>query len=90
MKPVIIDVRQPEEYARGHVAGAINMPPDELMKVGHATTALDDVAKDAPIILYCLSGSRSRVSQTFLDVAGYTNVKNGINQDHVEAYLKSL
>ena len=31
MDRLIIDVREPEEYARGHVDGAINIPPSELI-----------------------------------------------------------
>ena len=82
MKPMIIDVREPEEYARGHVAGAINLPPSELMA---GAAALKDVPKDTPLVLYCVSGSRSNVSINILRQLGFTNLTNGINQQHVEA-----
>lgn len=87
MKPIIIDVREPAEYETGHVAGAINVPPRELNKIGISPTPLDDVPKDAEIIVYCHTGSRSNVAQMLLAYAGYTNVTNGINKDHVEARL---
>lgn len=82
MDYVIVDVREPEEYAKGHVEGAINIPPADLMA---GAEKLKDVPKDANIILYCVSGSRSNVSMGFLQRMGYTNVTNGINQQQVEA-----
>ncbi len=82
MKRVIIDVREPYEYERGHVEGAINIPPFELMA---GASELDGVAKDTEIILYCHSGSRSAVSKNILEKMGYTNIVNGINKDFVEA-----
>jgi rhodanese-related sulfurtransferase len=82
MKYVVIDVREPSEYASGHVKGAINIPPSELMS---GTEKLNDVPKDANIILYCLSGSRSNVSMNIMQGLGYTNLTNGINKMHVEA-----
>lgn len=82
MNYVVIDVREPEEYAGGHVEGAINIPPPELMS---GTDKLDNIAKDAAIIVYCLSGSRSNVSKNMLENMGYTNITNGINKQQVEA-----
>jgi len=84
MEQVIIDVREPEEFARGHVAGAMNLPPSELMA---GAVALKDVPKDTPLILYCVSGSRSNVSINILRQLGFTNLTNGINQQHVEKLL---
>ena len=82
MDYVIIDVREPSEFMSGHVEGAINIPPDELM---NGTEKLDGIAKDAPIIVYCISGSRSNVSKNILENMGYTNVTNGISKQWVEA-----
>ncbi len=82
MDYVIIDVREPSEFVGGHVDGAINIPPNELMK---GTEKLDGIAKDTPIIVYCISGSRSNVSKNILENMGYTNVTNGINKQWVEA-----
>lgn len=78
----IIDVREPEEYATGHVEGALNIPPSELMS---GTNKLNAIPKDAEVILYCKTGSRSNVSKNIMQSMGYTNVINGINKDHVEA-----
>lgn len=82
MSRLIIDVREPEEFARGHVHGAINIPPAEIMQ---GSDQLQDVAKDTEIILYCVSGSRSNVSKQILESQGFTNVVNGINKDQVSA-----
>lgn len=79
---VFVDVREPEEYAKGHVSGSINVPPAEIMS---GADPLKDVPKDAEIIVYCITGSRSNVSMRFLKDMGFTNVTNGINQAHVEA-----
>lgn len=82
MKRIIVDVREPEEYANGHIEGAINMPPSSLM---NGAKELDGIPKDAEIILYCVSGSRSNVSKHILEQLGYTNIVNGINMHQVNA-----
>ena len=82
MQRMIIDVREPEEFTRGHVKGAINIPPAEIMQ---GSDKLCDVAKDTELILYCVSGSRSNVSKQILESQGFTNVVNGINKDQVAA-----
>lgn len=83
MGRLIIDVREPQEFAGGHVAGAINLPPSKLMG---DLPELTSVAKDTEIILYCRSGSRSNVAIQILKSKGYTNLINGINQDQVKAH----
>lgn len=85
MEPIIIDVRESFEYKMGHVKGAINLPPSKLMR--GLPDQLSDTPKDAPIILYCLSGSRSGASIRILQQYGFTNLTNGINKDHVKARL---
>lgn len=82
MQQIIIDVREPAEYADGHVEGAINIPPAVLI---NGAKALADVPKDAEIVVYCVSGSRSNVSKHILEQMGYTNIVNGINKDQVRA-----
>ena len=82
MNKVIIDVREPFEFATGHVDGAINIPPSELMAGAKQLQGLD---KNLEIILYCRSGSRSRAASMILAQMGFTNIVNGINKDIVEA-----
>lgn len=85
MDRIIIDVREPLEFASGHVKGAINLPPSELMQ---GASKLKEVPKDTELILYCVSGSRSNVAINILKGMGFTNLVNGINKHHVEAQYK--
>lgn len=82
MQQYFIDVREPYEFAKGHVAGAINVPPSELL---NGAPALKSVPKDAELILYCVSGSRSNASMPYFRQLGFTNLVNGINKEHVRA-----
>lgn len=82
MKTIIVDVREPLEYMMGHVKGALNIPPSDLME---GAKKLANVDKDAPLILYCRTGSRSNVGIQILQGLGYTNLTNGINKQQVEA-----
>lgn len=77
---LIIDVREPFEFDSGHVEGALNIPPADLLSGAHQ---LDDVDRDTQIIVYCRSGSRSNVSIELLKQMGFTNLVNGINANHV-------
>ena len=82
MQRIFIDVREPYEYTRGHVEGAINLPPAEIMT---GAQAINDVPKDTELVLYCLSGARSNASMHYLKQLGFTNLVNGINQDQVKS-----
>lgn len=82
MTRLIVDVREPEEFSKSHVEGAINIPPAGLLD---GAKALANIPKDTEIILYCLTGSRSNVSKNILENLGYTRVVNGINKDRVTA-----
>ncbi len=65
---VILDVREPGEYAHGHVPGAVNIPQAELAQ------RLDEVPKDRPILTLCQAGYRSIRSAQFLRQTGLTTV----------------
>jgi rhodanese-related sulfurtransferase len=65
---VLLDVREPDEFVRGHVRGAINVPQADL------ATRLDEIPRDRPILTICQSGSRSVRSAQFLKQQGYVNV----------------
>lgn len=80
VEPVIIDVREPAEFATGHVNDAINLPLGTLSYSAERMA----IAKDTPIVTYCNSGRRSGQAVRALEQLGYTNVTNGISQAHVE------
>lgn len=82
MERIFIDVREPFEFATGHVKGALNIPPAALMA---GAAKLKNVPKDTELVLYCRSGSRSNASMNFLRQMGYTNLVNGINKDQIKA-----
>ena len=83
MDRLFIDVREPYEFASGHVPGAINIPPMQLLR--GIPKELEDIPKDTELVLYCLSGSRSATSARILQSYGFTNLINGINKNHVTA-----
>ena len=65
----LVDVRTPEEFASGHVPGAINIPVQDLaQRVGEVGP------KDAPVVLYCQSGNRSGRAARMLKEAGFKAV----------------
>ena len=67
---IILDVRRPDEYAEGHIPGAINIPNEEI---GTAEIAeLPD--KSQLILVYCRSGRRSKEASEKLVKLGYTNI----------------
>lgn len=66
---LVIDVRSPEEYAEGHLQGAINIPHGEIGE------RLDEVGpSERDVIVYCASGVRSSWAASTLRDAGYTHV----------------
>lgn len=81
MSRMIIDVREPDEYSQGHVDGAVNIPPAEILA---GAKQLSNVPKDTELILYCKSGSRSNVSIQILEGLGFTNLVNGVNAGQVQ------
>ena len=69
---LVIDVREPNEYAAAHVLGAKNLPLARL-----AAGATDQLKrKERPIIVYCDGGERSGKAASVLKRQGYTRVSN--------------
>jgi phage shock protein E len=68
---VILDVRSPQEYQGGHVAGSLNMPLQGLN-----ATAMARLKKDKPVITCCASGARSASARSILLSNGFTQVYN--------------
>jgi rhodanese-related sulfurtransferase len=67
----IIDVRTKEEFAGGHIKGAVNIP---LNAIG---TQISKLKKDKPVITCCASGMRSAAARNILKSKGFPEVYNG-------------
>ncbi len=86
---VILDVRTPGEYLRGHIEGSLNIPVERIPS--QAPKTIKD--KNRHIYVYCLSGSRSALACAELLSMGYKNVKNvrsGLLAWRSEGYLLSI
>jgi rhodanese-related sulfurtransferase len=70
---VIVDVRSPEEFAAGHVAGAINIPHDQVVTRAGELAAHKS---DGNVVLYCRSGRRTALAVEALEARGYTGLKH--------------
>lgn len=81
---VLVDVRSEEEFAQGSVFGSLNIPLDTL----HDNLQLLNV--DNPIVVYCLSGSRSERAVRYLNQSGFKNVVNGYSWTNVSELMDSL
>jgi len=68
--PLLIDIREPIEHARGVIPDAVLLP------MGHLEASIEEIAPDreTDIVLYCASGQRSLVSGKALIDMGYTSV----------------
>ncbi len=69
---LVLDVRDPAEFAGGHIPEAKNVP---LSKLGERISELAQY-KDRPIVVVCASGMRSATACNQLAKAGFTQVKN--------------
>ena len=68
--PLVIDVREPREYRRGHIPQAISQPLFGL--ISHP----EKVPKDKPVVFVCRSGRRSgRAAYYFLHKCDYQNIR---------------
>lgn len=69
--PLLVDVRRTDEYREGHIAGALNIPVEQLAE---RYTALG-VPRDQEIVLYCASGRRAAKARELLEARGYDHVR---------------
>lgn len=68
---VLVDVREGDEYARGHIPGSKNVPLSELDSIVKVAPN-----RDTPLFVYCLSGGRSARAVAILVSLGYKVVNN--------------
>jgi rhodanese-related sulfurtransferase len=75
----VVDVREPDEFADGHIPGAVNIPRGllEFEVDGHPAvnyqTAEALSHRERPVVLYCLSGGRSALAAEALLRLGFVN-----------------
>lgn len=65
---ILVDVRETDEFASGHIPGAVNAP---LSTITNTT-----LPKDKPLLFYCLRGTRSKKAAGILKRMGYGNIKS--------------
>ena len=68
---VILDVREQDEYDKGHIPGAILLPYTRVEE--QAEAMLPD--KDKTILVYCRTGRRSKIAAQSLADLGYKDVR---------------
>jgi len=67
---MLIDVRRIDEFAAGHIPGAINIPVDEIR------ARLQEIPHGKMIYIYCEAGLRGYLAQRILKQNGFESVAN--------------
>lgn len=78
----LVDVRTPSEFAMGSVNGAINIPLDKL------SAQLSAFKNKKTIVVFCRSGSHSRMAKSILEQNGLSQVINGGAMEAVRALTR--
>jgi len=69
-RPIVVDVREPDEWAEGHIAGALHIP------LGQLAARVAEIPRDHDLVLVCHSGQRSALATAMLQRAGFTRAGN--------------
>ena len=69
-RPLIVDVREPDEFARARIGDVVLMPISQFV------ARHKDLPKDRPLLMLCAAGSRSTSATMYLLQAGWTDVRN--------------
>ena len=76
---LLVDIREPAEFGRGHLPGAVLVPRGLLefeILPAIQRAGFGDVPEDCDIVLYCGTGGRSALAAKSLDDMGFRNVKS--------------
>jgi hydroxyacylglutathione hydrolase len=65
---LVLDVRNPREWAAKHIAGSVNIP------LNHLRERIDEVPRDRRIAVHCAGGYRSSIAASILHHHGVTNL----------------
>jgi len=82
---VLLDVRTPEEYSKGHIPESKNIPLQTLDKV---RTVVEN--KNTELFVYCYSGARSRQAAALLGQRGYTSAHVKLHQNVSDDAFKTV
>lgn len=91
-EPLILDVREPDEYRRGHIPGALLVPRGTLEAAADAgyEDRVDTLcaARERTVVIYCETGARSALATDTLTQMGYRayNLAGGIVLWEAEGY----
>lgn len=66
----VVDVRSANEWATGHIPGAMHIP------LGYLPDRASEIPKDRPIVLQCQSGGRSSIAASVLERLGFSHIAN--------------
>ena len=66
--PLVLDIRNPSEWATKHIAGSINIP------LSHLQARIAEVPRDRRIAVHCASGYRSSIAASILQRCGINNL----------------
>jgi rhodanese-related sulfurtransferase len=80
-KFMVIDARDPAQFAKGHIPGAINMDWRQVL------AKRNTIPKNKPVLIYCNTGSLSAQAGFALRVAGWENVRilqGGMSEWHAK------
>jgi rhodanese-related sulfurtransferase len=69
-RPLIVDVREPDEFVAERIAGVALVPISQFV------TRHQELPKDRPLLMLCAAGSRSMSATMYLLQAGWTDVRN--------------
>jgi phage shock protein E len=82
---ILVDVRTTVEYQNGHIAGAINVP---LNQIEAGMAPLQHLNKNSKVLVYCRSGRRSALARDALIKRGFRYVYDGGGMQELAAKLK--
>ena len=76
---LVVDVREPAEFAQGHLPGAVNLPRGVLefqIRAHPAISGRTTGSSALPLLLYCLTGGRSALAADSLGQLGFEDVRS--------------
>lgn len=82
---MVVDVRTAEEFAAGHLEGAINIPFEQIA----TEFAARGIDKNTQVVLYCRSGRRSGIATDALQAEGFSHSYNGGGYQMLQEHQKA-